>query len=371
MEASATDLPGQTRPVRLTFKLCGSIERLVINEPRRWLSDFARKNERERRIARRLAICAETHALRFHLKGEDCDETRPFDDLGESFGLDDFLDRVIYLHPARRAAPVPDGNGQPEAIVVDHSGEQAVDQAVDRSKQDSKATTKSTKRGPDRPDGRSETKATSSKSAIAGPAPAAESHAAVDSYVPSYSQDRTLAGSQKSAKHKPNPAGGSKAPRTAGSDRTHQDPYSTRDKPFKSENQTREAKFRKTQDALKEAGEARHASRKQPRKDPDGDKLEKDTTSYLKTPVSQSTKSDKERQEPSATAKVKKPMREPGLGGAAAQPTTIPSLKKRKQERGTSDSDYVYDGESGGQSPKKRSKTDKGSGKDKAGKKHK
>ncbi|KAI7548477.1 hypothetical protein KC331_g4380 [Hortaea werneckii] len=362
MAANATVSSRQTKPERLTFKLCGSIERLVINEPRRWLSDFARKNEQERRIARRLAICPETHALRFHLKREDCDETRPFDDLGDSFGLEDFLDRVIYLHPARRAAPVPDGNGQPEAIVVDYSGEQA----VDRSKQGSKATTK---RGSDRQDERSGTKATSSKSAIAGPGPAAESHAAVDSYVPSYSQDRTLAGSQKSAKHKPIPAGGSKAPRTAGSDRTHQDPYTARDKPFKSENQTREAKVRKTHNALKEAGEARHASRKLPRKDSDGDKLEKNTTPHLKTPVSQSKKSDKERQKPSAAAEGKKHKREPGFGGAATQPTTASSSKKRKQEKGTSDSDYVYDGESGGQSPKKRSKIDKGSGKSKVTKK--
>ncbi|KAI7211705.1 hypothetical protein KC333_g7532 [Hortaea werneckii] len=363
MEASATDSPGQTNPERLTFKLCGSIERLVIDNPLSWLADFDREHEREDRIARRLALCSFTHALRFHLEGEDCDETRPFDDLEESFKFGDLINRVIFLHTTQREKPASGGNGQPEAIVVDYSREQA----VDRSKQGSKATTE---RGPSRADERSGTKTTSSKSAIAGPAPAAEYHAAADSYVPSYSQDRTLAGSQKSVKHKLTPAGGSKAPRTAGSDRTHQDPYAARDKPFKSENQSREATFRKTQDALKEAGEARHASRKQPRKDPDEDKLEKESTLGEKTPVSDGKKSGKERQKHSADVRGKKTVGEPGLGSAAVQPTTTPRAKKRKEEKITSDSDYVYDGESGGQSPKKRSKTDKGSGKDKAGKKH-
>ncbi|KAI6906457.1 hypothetical protein KC318_g2642 [Hortaea werneckii] len=362
MAANATDSTSQAKPGLLIFKLCGSIEHLIINDPQEWLSTFGAGHEREDRIARRLALCPQTHALRFHLEGEDCDETRPFDDLEQSFGLRDLIDRVIFLHTTQRERPASDGNGQPEAIVVDYSGEQA----VDRSKQGSKATTK---RGPDRQDERSGTKATSSKSADAGPAPAAESHAAVDSYVPSYSQDRTLAGSQKSAKPKPAPVGDGKASRTASSDRTHQNPYSARDKPFKSENQTREAKVRKTHDALKEAGEARHASRKQPRKDRDGDKLEKDTTLDQKTPVSEGKKSVKERQKLSADVNGKKPMREPGLGGAATQPTTAPSSKKRKQEKGTSDSGYVYDGESGGQSPKKRSKTDKGSGKSKVTKK--
>ena len=82
MEASAIDSPGQTGPERLIFELCGSIERLVIEEPRRWLGEFpAAEHEREKRIARRLALRPETHSLRFHLAEEDCDETRPFDDL--------------------------------------------------------------------------------------------------------------------------------------------------------------------------------------------------------------------------------------------------------------------------------------------------
>ncbi|KAI7164270.1 hypothetical protein KC349_g759 [Hortaea werneckii] len=361
MAANATDSSRQTKPVRLIFKLCGSIEHLIINDPQEWLSTFGAEHEREDRIARRLALCPQTHALRFHLEGEDCDETRPFDDLEQSFRLRDVIDRVIFLHTTQREKSAFGGNGQPEAIVVDYPGEQA----VDRLKQGSKATTK---RGPDRQDERSGTKATSSKPVDHG-RKSAQSHGIADNRSPSYAQGQTLAGSQKSAKYNPTPAGGRKAPRTAGSDRTHQDPYTARDKPFKSENQTREAKVRKTQDALKEAGEARHASRKLPRNDPGGDKLDQDTTPHLKTPVSEGKKSGKERQEPSATAKGKTPMREPGPGGAAAQPTTAPGSKKRKQEKGTSDSDYVYDGESGGQSPKKRSKIDKGSGKSKVTKK--
>lgn len=273
------------------------------------------------------------------------------------------INRVIFLHTTQREKPASGGNGQPEAIVVDYSGEQA----VDRSKQGSKATTE---RGPDRQAERSATKATSSKSAIGGPAPTAESHAAVDSYVPSYSQDRTLAGSQKSGKPKPTPAGGSKAAKTNDSGKPEQSPTPSHKKPHKSENQRREANLKNTQDTLKAVGEARDESRKQPRKDPDGDKLEKDTTLDSKTPVSESKKTGKERQKLSADEKGKKPMREPGLGGAAAQLTTAPSPKKRKQEKSTADSDYVYDGESGGHSPKKRSKTDKGSVKDKVGKKH-
>ncbi|KAI7184010.1 hypothetical protein KC316_g10774 [Hortaea werneckii] len=363
MEASATVSPGQGEPTLLVFKLCGSIEHLIINDPQEWLNTFSAEHEREDRIARRLALCPQTHALRFHLKGEDCDETRPFDDLDEAFKSTDFIDRVIFLHTTQREKPASGGNGQPEAIVVDYSGEQA----VDRSNKSSKATTK---RGPNRPDERSGTKATSSKSVDAGPALASESHAAVDRYVPSYSQDRTLAGSQKSVKHKPTPAGGSKAAETNDSGKPGQC-LTLHKKPHKSENQRREASLKNTQDTLKAVGEARDASRKQPRKNPDGDKLEKDTTPDLKTPVSESKKSGKERQNLSADVKSKKPIREPGRGGEAAQPTTTPRVKKRKEEKITSDSDYVYDGESGGQSPKKRSKTDKGSGKDKAGNKHK
>ncbi|GAB1737332.1 hypothetical protein NU219Hw_g1257t1 [Hortaea werneckii] len=363
MEASASESSKETEPGHLIFTLCGSIEHLVIGNARRWLADFARANEREDRIARRLALCPQTHTLRFHLEREDCDETRPFDDLGESFRLRDFLDRVICLHPAQRATPVADGDRQFEKIVVDYSKER---QAVDRSKQRSKATTK---REPDRRDERSGTKATSSKSVDAGPALAARSPAAVDSYVPSYSRDRTLAGSQKSVKHKPTPASGSKAPRTADSNRTHPDLYPARNKPFVSENQTREARDRKTHDALREAGEARHASRKQPRKDPVDDKLEKETTLGQKTPVSDGNKSGKERQSHSVTAKGKEPMRVPGLDTGAAQPKTAPRSKKRKEGKGTSDLDYVSDGESGGQSPKKKSKIDKESGKGKVVKK--
>lgn len=362
MAASATDSTSQTKPERLIFKLCGSIERLVVNEPRGWLSTFSAEHEREDRIARRLALCPQTHALRFHLEGEDCDETRPFDDLDEAFKLGDFLDRVIYLHPAQRGAPVSGGNGQLEAIVVDSSEEQA----VDRSKQDSKATTK---RGRDRQDERPGTTATSSKPIEAGPSPAAESHVAVDSYVPSYSQDRTLAGSQKSVKHRPTQAGGSKTPKTDDSGKPLQGPTLSLKKSHKSENQRRQASLKNTQDTLKAVGEARDASRKQPREDSDGDKLKDETTLVQKTPISEGKKSGKERPKLSSDVKSKKPMGESGLGGAATQPTTAPNSKKRKQEKGTSDSDYVYDGESGGQSPKKKSKIDKQSAKSKVGKK--
>ncbi|GAB1727975.1 hypothetical protein NU195Hw_g2942t1 [Hortaea werneckii] len=364
MAANATDSAGQTEPKRLIFKLCGSIERLVIDDPQEWLGEFAAaNNEREDRIARRLALCPETHSLRFHLAGEDCDDTRPFDDLDEAFKLGDFLDRVIFLHTAQRVRPVSRGNGQLEAIVADYAGEQA----VDRTTQGSKATTK---RGHDRPDGRSGNKSPSSKPVDHGHT-STRSHGIAENQNPSNAQGQTLADSQKPVKHKPAPVTGGKAPRTAHPDRTHQESHSTRAKPFKSENKTREAKIQKTQDALKEAGEARHASRKQPRKDPDGAKLEKDTTLDRKNPVSEGKKSGKERQNVSATEKGKKPMREQGRVGVAPQTTTTPRLKKRKEEKVTSDSDYVDDGESGGQSPKKKPKLNKRSVKDKAAKKPK
>ncbi|KAI7218162.1 hypothetical protein KC343_g8506 [Hortaea werneckii] len=362
MGVGARDSRDQEEPKRLIFKLCGSIERLVIDDPQEWLGEFAAaNNERENRIARRLALCPETHSLRFHLAGEDCDDTRPFDDLNEVFKLGDFLDRVIFLHTAQRATSVSRDNGQLETIVVDYPGEQV----VDRSKQSSKAKTK---RGHDRPDELSGNKATSSKSVDHGHT-STRSHGIAENRNPSNAQGQTLADSQKPVKHKPAPVTDGKAPRTAHSDKNHQESYSTRDKPFKSENKTREAKIRKTQDALKEAGEARHASRNQPRKDPDGARLEKHTMLGQKTLVSEGKKSGKEGQNVSATEKGKKPTGEQGGVGVAPKPPTTPRLKKRKEEKITSDSDYVNDGESGGQSPKKKPKIDRASGKSKVGKK--
>ncbi|KAI6817610.1 hypothetical protein KC332_g12279 [Hortaea werneckii] len=362
MGVGARDSTDQEEPKRLIFKLCGSIEHLLINDPQEWLSEFATAdNEREGRIARRLALCPETHSLRFHLEEEDCDDTRPFDDLDEAFKLEDFLDRVILLHTAQRATPVSCGNGQPEAIVVDYSGEKV----VGHSKQSSEATTK---RERDREDERSGTLTTPSKSVDAGPA-SAQSHATPGTQRPSYAQHRTIADAQKSAKDKPTPAGGSKASKTNDPGKPRKGLTISLKKPHKSENQRREAKFQETQDMLKKEGEARHASRKQSRNDPEGAKLEKDTMLGQKTPVSEGKKSGKERQDVSASDKGKKPMREQGRVGVAPQPTTTPTVKKRKEEKGTSDSEYVNDGESGGQSPKKKPKIEKPSVKSKVGKK--
>ncbi|KAI7353974.1 hypothetical protein KC320_g3696 [Hortaea werneckii] len=362
MAANATDSAGQTEPKRLIFKLCGSIERLVIDDPQEWLGEFAAaNNEREGRIARRLALCPETHSLRFHLAGEDCDDTRPFDDLDEAFKLGDFLDRVIFLHTAQRVTPVSGGNGQLEAIVVDYPGEKV----VGHSKQASKATTK---RGHDRADERAGDKATTSKPIDAGPA-SAQSHATPGTQRPSFAQDRTLADAQKSAKNKPTPAGGSNVSKTKDPVKSLSSSTLSPKKPRQTDNQKREATARKTQGMLKEFGEARDKSRKRLGKDPDGTKLKMDTTLDRKTPVSEGKKSGKERQSVSATEKGKKPMGEQGRVGVAPKPTTTPTVKKRKEGKVISDSDYVSDGESAGQSPKKKPKIDKRSVKDKGAKK--
>ncbi|KAI7263108.1 hypothetical protein KC345_g9233 [Hortaea werneckii] len=362
MGVGVRDSPNQEERKRLIFKLCGSIEHLLINDPQEWLSKFAAAdNEREDRIARRLALCPETHSLRFHLAGEDCDETRPFDDLDEAFELGDFLGRVICLHTAQRATLVSGGSGQLETIVVDYPEEQV----VDRSMLGSKAMTK---RGHDRSDERSGNKAASAKSVDAGPAPSS-SYAVADSHVPSYSQDRKLADLQEPVKHKPTPAGGSKAAKRNEPEKPRKGPTISLKKPHKSENQRREAKFQETQDMLKKEGEARNASRKQPRNDPEGVKLEKDTVLAQKTPVSEGKKNGKERQNVSATEKGKKPMGEQGGVGMAPKPTTTPRVKKRKEGKVASDSDYVSEGESGGQSRKKKSKIEKPSVKSKVGKK--
>ncbi|KAI7399052.1 hypothetical protein KC336_g15178 [Hortaea werneckii] len=350
MEASATDSPGETKSERLIFKLCGSIERLVIEEPRRWLGETpTAEHEREKRIARRLALRPETHSLRFHLAGEDCDETRPFDDLNEAFELGDYLNREILLHTVQRERLVSSGSGQLEAIVVDYPEEQ---QAVARSKQGFKATSKPGSVRSDRYQG---SKTTSSKSIDAGPA----SHALADSNVPSYSQDRTLAGSQKPVKTKLTPAGSSKAPKTNDPGKPQQGPSVSFNKPNKFENERREVSLKQTQDTLKKHGEARHASRKQQLSDPDSDKLERDATLEQKTTVPEGKKGGKERLNVSAPTKGKHPIREPGLGGAAPQPTTTQRTKKRKEEKVTSDSDYVSGDESGGQLLKKKPKIDK------------
>ncbi|KAI6828841.1 hypothetical protein KC332_g5469 [Hortaea werneckii] len=351
MEASATDTPGQEEPTLLIFKLSGSIEHLLINDPQEWLSEFVAEHEREERIARRLAMCPETHSLRFHLEGEDCDETRPFDDLDEAFELGDFLDRVILLHTVQREVPVSTSSGQLEAIVVDHSAERT----VERSWHGSETTSKRRTVRPDQPQG---TKATSPKSVDAGPAHA-DAHALADSYIPSYSQDRTLAGSQKPVKHKPTPAGGSRAAKANDSAKPLQGPTLPLKKSHKPENQRREASSKRTEDTLKNEGEARHASRKLHQKDSEGDKLENDTMLHQKTPASEGRNNGKEQQNVSATTKGKQPTRESRLGSAAPQPTKTQRMKKRKVGKVTSDSDYVSGDESGSQSPKKKSKIDK------------
>lgn len=235
--------------------------------------------------------------------------------------------------------------------MVDHSAERA----VERSWRGSETTSK---RGTVRPDQHQGSKATSSKSVDAGPAHA-DSHALADSYVPSLSRDRTLAGSQKPVKHKPTPAGGSKAAKANDSSKPLQGQISSLKKPPKSENQRRATISKHTQDTLNKEGEARHASRKQQHSDPDSDKLERDATHEQKTPVPEGKKGGKKRQKKAALAKSKQASREPALGSAAPQPTTTQRMKKRKVEKVTSDSDYVSGDESGSPSSKKKSKIDK------------